>query len=162
MKTKYLFIGILFILFSNSLIAQNNEMEKTINGETYIINEAGNIIKNKKNARPVTNECSSFYIEDISSLDNVIRDFFTQKGMIELIETKSKMSLNIVCNPLGEIEEVTFLLLSKDNPISLEEIYSLEKNIKGLVLKIKSNCPNNKYYSTSFNIFKRLQILKII
>ncbi|MDR1883858.1 MAG: hypothetical protein LBR26_13910 [Prevotella sp.] len=152
MKTRYLFIigCMLFTLFNNSLTAQDDKIEKTIDGETYSIDTVMNIITNKKNGKlPDRGYCEHVYLENFSSVDDVVRKIFSKARMNELIKLKTRFKIAAYCDISGKIEEVSFLLLKKDNPITLTEVYLLEKNMKGVKVKIKSNCPDVKYYSVS-------------
>jgi hypothetical protein len=149
MKTKYLFVlgCMFFILFKNEVVAQASKiMEKTVNGETYIINHR--LVKNKKNKLPDGKQCYDFSIEDDSPLDSVFGAVLSKTKMHELVKSKASIMLDIVCIPSGKIETVSFIL-SKNNPVSLVEIQLLEERLKKTTLKIKSGeaCQNNSYFA---------------
>ncbi len=155
MKIKYLLlvVCVFFILSNNDLLAQNTRATvKTINKETYIIEESNwngidrVRIENKSNRLHHSNYCNDFSVRDASPLDSVFGKVLSKAKMNELVAQKKALSLFVVCLSSGKIEEVAFSF-GKDVPLSLAEIQLLEKSIKKVHLKIKSFCPNNKYYA---------------
>ncbi len=149
MKMRWLFlIGYMYyMLFNNHIVAQDNQIiERTVNGETYIINHR--LVKNKKNKLPDGKQCYDFSIEDDSPLDSVFGAVLSKTKMHELVKSKASIMLDIVCIPSGKIETVSFIL-SKNNPVSLVEIQLLEERLTKMTLKIKSGeaCQNNSYFA---------------
>lgn len=133
--------------FSSCILAQNSQViERTVNGETYIINHR--LVKNKKNKLPDGKQCYDFSIEDDSPLDSVFGAVLSKTKMHELVKSKASILLDIVCIPSGKIETVSFIL-SKNNPVSLVEIQLLEERLTKMTLKIKSGeaCQSNSYFA---------------
>ncbi|MDR1883857.1 MAG: hypothetical protein LBR26_13905 [Prevotella sp.] len=156
MKTKNLIftVGMLFTLLSSNLVAQNDKIEKTVNGETYVIE--GNVrIKNKHNKQFRGNTCEYFYIEDGNSLDCAFKKTFSKNRLDELAQIDASLGLIILCDASGKVEEVSFFRKGID-VFSLTEIQILEKNIIGLNIKIKSPCPDiNEYWAVKYCRFKK-------
>lgn len=142
-----------FTLPNNYVLAQKSRTTvKTINKETYIIEESNwnginrIRIENKSNKLPHRNNCNDFSVRDASPLDSIFGKVLSKAKMNELVAQKKALSLFVVCLSSGKIEEVVFSF-GKDVPLSLAEIQLLEESIKKIHLKIKSICPNNKYYA---------------
>jgi len=156
MKAKYLFlIGcILFVLPNTNLFAQNNKVEKIINGETYVI-DRNTSIKNKKNKRSRGNACEYVYLEDFSAVDNALKSFFSKDRLNKLAQMESVMRLTVYCDASGKIEEVSFYMRKDIDAFPLAEIQLLEKHLIGLSIKIKGVCPDvNEYTITKTYRFK--------
>jgi hypothetical protein len=135
------------VLFSNNIIAQSGRtIERTISGETYLIDTISLFVKNKNYKLPEGKQCDSFTIEDSSPLEKIFYNFLSKEKMNELVKSKAMVVLRIVCLPSGKIEAVSFLFRKKIF-LSLAEIQSLEKKLINTQLKISTYCSGNHYVS---------------
>lgn len=168
MKTKTL-IAILLITLSifNTIKAQYLIKQKTINGETYIIEQRGETeyIKNGNGMFDLLGQergkyCEYFHFTNQDELkklrSEIIKSVFSEARIKELSEDKrSNILIVCLCNRNGEIKAVNFI---KTATITLSEINAMEK----IVLKMKTSidcqlCPDTKYFLFNFSfIFSRL------
>lgn len=150
MKAKNLLfiIGILLVLLNDNIVAQSDRIEKTINGDTYVIDK-NTSIKNKKNKKFRGNACEYFYVKDDSSLEHAFKKTFSKDRLNQLAQMEATIRLTVYCDASGKIEEVSFYVRKSIDAFPLGEIQLLEKNIKGLTIKIKSDCPDVNEYRIS-------------
>ena len=155
---QHLLIILFCIIAPVGLKAQ--QIEKTVSGETYIINTTRNVIVNKNDLGgfdKIKGGCDYYSIEEPTSFNDIVKAAFTKEKLEFLAKENRVIAILFCCNSDGFVESAQFLMrktkysyLDYDpTSITLKEINDMNQRLKKYKFVLNDPCPNIEYYRIS-------------